>query len=199
MGCLKKFFRAIILALAIIGFLSIGGKEWVANLWNAHMGKNPQTLLEKAQKVGDFSQINEEYELEKASGMFGYNGVLAEHKATGQKMIVVDDHKKPLLTKQDIISGEIEPKIKASLGKIKYQSLGLEEFEVTKHGNLYSYGQTVPYARFNAKISRFPIGTMSGVVAVTQNKDGQDRILISVNEKNKYSQLLAEEFFKKIK
>ena len=199
MGCLKKIIRAIVLALAIIGFLSIGGKDWVISLWNNHMGKSPQTLMEKAQKVGDFTQINEEYEIEKASGMLGYNGVLAEHKATGQKMIVVDDHKKPLLTKDDIVSGEIEPKIKASLGKIKYQSLGLEEFEVTKHGNLYSYGQTVPYARFNARVTRFPVGSMSGVVAIVQNKDGEDRILISVNEKNKYSQLLAEEFFKKIK
>ena len=40
---------------------------------------------------------------------------------------------------------------------------------------------------------------MSGVVAIAQNKAGEDRILVSVNERNKYSQLLAEEFFKKIK
>ena len=62
MGCLKKVINSIILALAIIGFFSIGGKDWVVNLWNNHMGKSPQTMLEKAQKVGDFSQINEEYE-----------------------------------------------------------------------------------------------------------------------------------------
>ncbi len=199
MGCLKKVINSIILALAIIGFFSIGGKDWVVNLWNNHMGKSPQTMLEKAQKVGDFSQINEEYEIEKASGMLGYNGVLAEHNATGQKMIVVDDSKKPILTKDDIISGEIESKIKSSLGKIKYQSLGVEEFEIVKHGTMYSYGKSVPYARFNAKITRFPVGGVSGVVAVTDNSKGEDRILISVNEKNKYSQLLAEEFFKKIR
>jgi hypothetical protein len=75
----------------------------------------------------------------------------------------------------------------------------LEEFEITKHGSLYSYGQNIPYARFNAKITRFPVGAMSGVVAIAETKDGEDRILISVNEKSKYSQLLAEEFFKKIK
>ena len=199
MGCLKKVFRAAIIALAIIGFLSIGGKDLVVSLWNKYVQKSPQTLMEKAQKIGDFTEINEEFTIEKASGMLGYNGVLAEHKASGQKMIVVDDNKKPLLTRQDIVSGEIEEKLKSTLGKVKYQSIGLEEFEITKHGSLYSYGQNIPYARFNAKITRFPVGAMSGVVAIAETKDGEDRILISVNEKSKYSQLLAEEFFKKIK
>ena len=199
MGCIKKLFRAAIIALAIIGFLSIGGKDWVTSLWSQYVQKSPQSMLEKAQKVGDFSQIDEEFTIEKASGMLGYNGVLAEHKASGQKMIVVDDSKKPLLTQNDIQSGDVEQKLKSTLGKVKYQSIGLEEFEITKHGTLYTYGQSVPYARFNARITRFPVGAMSGVVAVVTTDSGDGRILISVNEKSKYSQLLAEEFFKKIK
>jgi len=199
MGCLKKVFRAAIIALAIIGFLSIGGKDWVVSLWNTFIHKSPQTLMEKAQKIGDFSEINEEFTIEKASGMLGYNGVLAEHKASGQKMIVVDDNKKPLLTRQDIETGEIAEKLKSTLGRVKYQSIGLENFEITKHGTLYSYGQSIPYARFDAKITRFPVGAMSGVIAIAKTKESEDRILISVNEKSKYSQLLAEEFFKKIK
>jgi len=199
MGCLKKFFKAIIIALAIIGFISIGGKEWIGTLIDKYVHKSPQTMIERARKVGDFSGINEEFEIEKANGMLGYNGVLAEHKASGQKMIVVDDSKKPIFTKSDIESGDIEAKLKNSLGKVKYQSIGLEDFEITKHGSMYSYGKTVPYARFNARITRFPVGAMSGVVAVVTTDSGDDRILISVNEKSKYSQLLAEEFFKKIK
>ena len=131
--------------------------------------------------------------------MLGYNGVLAEHKASGQKMIVVDDSKKPLLTQNDIQSGNVEQKLKSTLGKVKYQSIGLEEFEITKHGTLYTYGQSVPYARFNARITRFPVGAMSGIVAVANTKDGENRILISVNEKSKYSQLLSDEFFRKVK
>ena len=199
MGCIKKFFRAIIIALAIIGFLSIGGKEWVGMLIDKYVHKSPQTMIERARKVGDFSEINEEFEIEKANGMLGYNGVLAEHKASGQKMIVVDDSKKPIFTQADIESGDIETKLKESLGRVKYQSIGLEDFEITKHGTMYSYGKTVPYARFNARISRFPVGAMSGVVAVVNTDSGEDRILIAVKEKAKYSQLLAEEFFKKIK
>ncbi len=199
MGCLKKIFQSVLLALAIIGFLSIGGKEWLGNFFEKYLHTTNETIAQKAQKVGDFSQINEEFELEKATGMMGYNGVIAEHKATGQKMIVVDANNKPLLTRDDIITGNVESKLKSTLGKIKYQALGLENFTITKHGELYSFGKTVPYVKFRAKISRFPVGEVGGVIAVAQNKDGEDRILVSANENSKYSQLLAEEFFKKIK
>lgn len=199
MGCLKKIFKSILFALAIVGFLSIGGKDWLIEVFDKYLHTTHETTMQKAQKVGDFSQINEEFELEKATGMLGYNGVIAEHKATGQKMIVVDANNKPLLTRDDIISGEIEPKLKSSLGKLKYQAIGVDNLTITKHGELSSFGHTVPYVKFKAKISRFPVGEVGGIIAVAQNKKGEDRILVSANENSKYSQLLAEEFFKKIK
>lgn len=199
MGCLKKIIHSIIFALAIVGFLSIGGKDFVVNIFNKYFHTSNETIMQRAQNVGDFSQINEEFTLEKATGMLGYNGVIAEHKATGQKMFVIDANNKPLLTRDDIISGNIEPKLKSSLGKVKYQAIGLEEFTVVKHGEMVSFGRVVPYVKFKAKISRLPIGELGGVIAVASNKDGEDRILISANENSKYSQLLAEEFFKKIK
>ena len=199
MGCLKKIIKSALLALAIVGFLSIGGKEWIVNIFDKYVHPSNETIMQKAQKVGDFSKINEEFALEKATGMLGYNGVVAEHKATGQKMVVVDAINKPILTRDDIISGNIEPKLKSSLGKLKYQAIGLEDFTITKHGEMDSFGKTVPYVKFKAKISRFPVGEIGGVIAVAQNKDGEDRILVSANENSKYSQLLAEEFFKKIK
>ena len=116
MGCLKKLIKCVILALAVVGFLSLGGKDLITGLVDKYIHKNDrETVLEKAQKVGDFSQINEEYQLEKATGVMGYNGVLAEHKSSGQKMVVVDDNKKPLLTREDITSGNIEDKLINSL------------------------------------------------------------------------------------
>ena len=62
-----------------------------------------------------------------------------------------------------------------------------------------SYGREVPYVKFEAKIKKLPIGDVAGIVAVAKNKDGEPRLLISANEKNKYSQLISDEFFKKIK
>lgn len=199
MGCLKNLIRAVILTLAVVGFLSLGGKEWVMKYASQWFNPSQETMLERAKKVGDFSAINEEFELEKATGMFGYNGVAAEHKASGQKFIVIDSNKKPLLTKEDLVSDGIEDKLKSVISKVKYQAIAVEDLQVTKRGTMVSYGKTIPYVRFNAKISKLPIGDVSGIISVAETKDGENRLLISANEKSKFSQLIADEFFKKIK
>ena len=183
----------------MVGFLSLGGKEWVMKYTSQWFNPSQETMLERAKKVGDFSAINEEFELEKATGMFGYNGVAAEHKASGQKFIVIDSNKKPLLTKEDLESDGIEDKLKSVISKVKYQAIAVEDLQVTKRGTMVSYGKTIPYVRFNAKISKLPIGDVSGIISVAETKDGENRLLISANEKSKFSQLIADEFFKKIK
>lgn len=86
MSCLKNIVRAIILTLAVVGFLSLGGQEFVTKYITQLINPSPQTMLERAKKVGDFSALNEEFELEKASGMFGYNGVVAEHQSFRTKI-----------------------------------------------------------------------------------------------------------------
>ena len=199
MGCVKNLIRAVIIALAVVGFLSLGGKEFVMKYCSQWFNPSQETILERAKKVGDFSGINEEFELEKASGMFGYNAVVAEHKASGQKLIVVDSNKKPLLTKSDLQSDKIEEKLKDVIGKVKYQAISVDDLQVTKRGSMYTYGQSVPYVRFNAKISKLPIGDVSGIISVAETKDGESRLLISANEKAKYSQLISEEFFRAVK
>ncbi len=199
MGCLKNILRAIILTLAVIGFMSLGGKELILGLVNNYIHPSKDTLMERAQKVGDFSQINDEFEIEKAAGIMGYNAVVAEHKATGQKMFVVESGDKAILTAEDIKSDDVEDKLRKALSKIKYQAVSVDELKVTKHGTMNSYGEEVPFVKFEAKVKKLPIGDVGGIISVAQTKDGEPRLLISANEKNKYSQLISDEFFRKIK
>lgn len=199
MGCLKNIFRAVLLTLALVGFLSLGGKELVAGLVNNYFNPSRDVMLERAQKVGDFSKINDEFEIEKAAGIMGYNAVVAEHKASGQKMFVVDSGDKAILTVDDIKSDKAEEKLQKALSKIKYQAVSVEDLKVTKHGTMNSYGKEVPYVKFEARVKKLPIGDVGGIVSVAQIKDGKQRLLISVSEKNKYSQLISDEFFRKIK
>lgn len=199
MGCLRNIIRAVVITLAIVGFMSLGGKEllsgWLADWFNP----SPDVLLERAKKVGDFSKINDEFEIEKAAGVMGYNAVVAEHKASGQKMIVVDTGSKPILTAEDIKSDNVEEKLRNSVKKIKYQAVSVNDLSVTKRGTLSSYGKTVPYVKFEAKVKKLPIGDVAGIISVVKDSHDEDRLLISVSEKDKYSQLIADEFFKNIK
>ncbi len=199
MGCLKNILRAIILTLAAVGFLALGGKDLIAGLVGNYFNPPKDVVMERAQKLGDFSKINDEFEIEKAAGIMGYNAVVAEHKASGQKMLVVDSGDKEILTVDDIKSNNVEEKLHKALNKIKYQAITVDDLKVTKHGTMNSYGKEVPYVKFEARVKKLPIGDIGGIISVASTKDGEKRILISANEKSKYSQLISDEFFKKIK
>ncbi len=199
MGCLKNILRAIILTLAAVGFLALGGKDLIAGLIENYFNPPKDVVMERAQKVGDFSKINDEFEIEKAAGIMGYNAVVAEHKASGQKMLVVDSGNKTILTAEDIKSDNVEEKLHRAINKIKYQAITVDDLKVTKHGTMNSYGKEIPYVKFEARVKKLPIGDIGGIISVANTKDGEERILISANEKNKYSQLISDEFFKKIK
>ena len=114
-------------------------------------------------------------------------------------MFVVDSGNKDILTVEDIKSENVEEKLYKAISKIKYQAVSVEDLKVTKHGTMHSYGKEVPYVKFEARIKKLPIGDVGGIISVAETKDGESRLLISANEKSKYSQLISDEFFKKIK
>lgn len=199
MGCLKNICMAILLALAFIGFMSIGGGRIAKNILYNFLNPPQNELVKRAEKVGDFSQINDEFELERAAGIMGYNGVVAEHRASGQKLIVVDTNNKPILTKEDIQSDKIDEKLKSLTQKVKYQAFQVEDLKITKRGTLNSYGKEAPYVKFEAKAKKLPIGEVAGIISVAETKNGEQRLLVSANEKKRYSQLISDEFFKAVK
>lgn len=199
MGCLKNVTRAIFLTIVIVGFMALGGQNWIKYQFKNFINPSKDVVLERAQKVGDFSKINKEFEIEKAAGVLGYNAVLAEHKASGQKMVVVDSGKKTILTTEDIKAPDAEERIKAAISKIKYQSAAVEDFKITEKGTMKSYGQDIPYVKFTAKMKKLPIGEISGIISVVKDNSGNDKLLISANEKDRYSQLITNEFFKEVK
>ena len=199
MGCLKNVTRSIFLTVVAVGFIAFGGQKWINEGINNFLHPTHDVILERAKKVGDFSKIDKEFEIEKAAGIMGYNAVVAEHKASGQKMVVVDTAKKKILTPQDIKAKDVEDRLKKAISKVKYQSAAIEEFRVTEKGTMTTYGQKVPYAKFRAKIKKLPIGEISGIVSVVEDEKGNDKILVSINQGEKYSQLISNEFFKVIK
>lgn len=199
MGCLKNIIRAVVLTLAIVGFMSLGGKDLIGDMLGNYFSPSQDKMLERAKKVGDFSKISDEFEIEKAAGLMGYNAVIAEHKASGQKMFVIDSKDKVILTADDIKADNVEERLQSALKKVKYQAISVDDVKVTKHGVISSYGQEIPYVKFEAKVKKLPVGDIGGMVSVVKASDGGNKLLLSANEKNKYSQLISDEFFRKIK
>ena len=150
---IKIIINAFILVLAIIGFNAIGGQKYVEAIKVNVTNFIQQRAEENAKKIGDFSNLHEEFQIDNTVNLLGYKAIIAEHTASGQKMCIVDSGSKPLLSQNDIKNEGLENKLKDLSKKFKYQALSFEELKITSRGTLSAYGQTVPYAKFEAKVS----------------------------------------------
>ena len=199
MGCLKLLIKIVILVFAVIGFKSVGGWDWCVKTFHLDEKPSQESMIEKSKDVADFGSIPDEYELAKSANILGYRAVIAEHSATGQKFAVVNENKGIKLSKQDFKDGSLKKKIDGINEKLSYQYIHVENFKILKQGTMKSMGQSVPYAQFQADVTNLPVKTLKGVIAVAEDKDGKSKILVSANENGKYSQIIAEQFFKKVK
>ena len=193
---IKIIFNATIIVLAFIGFNAIGGQKYVEALKDGISSFIAQHRADTASKIGDFSKMNEEFIIDNTLSLAGYKAVIAEHKASGQKMVILDTGKKPLLTQEDLKSQNIDKKLMDLSEKIKYRGIKVQEITVTNRGNMELYGQNVPYAKFEAHITRAPISDISGAIATVRTSDGSEKLALSLSEKKKYSQLITNEFYK---
>lgn len=58
------------------------------------------------------------------------------------------------------------------------------------------YGKDVPYAKFEAHVTKLPFKDVSGIVASVTTSDGSEKLALSISEKKKYSQLITNEFYR---
>ena len=199
MGCLKLLIKIVIIIFAIIGFRATGCWDWCVKTFHLNEKPSQESMIEKSRDVADFSAIPDEYEIAKSANILGYRAVIAEHDATGQKFAVVNENKGLKITKQDFKDGSLKKKIDGVNKKLEYQYIHVENFKILKQGNMKAMGQTVPYAQFQADVTNLPVKTLRGIIAVAQDNEGKSKILVSANEQGKYSQIIAEQFFKKVK
>lgn len=193
---IKIIFNAFLLVLAIIGFNAIGGQKYVEAVKVCVGNFIQEHALEGAKKIGNFSGLNEEFQIDNSVNLVGYKAVIAEHKASGQKMIIVDSGKKPLLTQNDIKSDKVDKKLNDLADKFKYQAVTVQDIKITDRGTMKVYGKDVPYAKFEAQVTKLPFKDVAGVVASVTTSDGSEKLAFSISEKKKYSQLITNEFYK---
>lgn len=193
---IKNTFKALIIILAFIGFNAIGGEKYVEAVKTFVGNCIAQHSSETIKKIGDFSKLNEEFEIDKSVNLMGYKAVIAEHKASGQKMVILDSGTKPLLTPDDIQGAGVDDKLNKLSEKFKYQGIRVKDIKVTNRGRIDMYGQNVPYAKFDAHVTKLPVSDISGIVASVKTSDGSEKLALSLSEKKKYSQLITNEFYR---
>ena len=200
MGCLRFIFRTIIAVLVFFGLLHLGVIDFIKDKIDEFRdAPSQEKMIENTKDVIDLSEIDDEYTIDKNLKILKHRMIVAEHNATGQKMVMIEPKNENILTKEDVESDVIQQKIENALQKYKHQPVKFEEIKVTKKGEMQGVGQKIPYAKVSASISNLPMKDVEGIVGVAELENGKNLIIISVSEKGKYSQIIANEFYKQVK
>ena len=106
-GCIKTILKIGVLVLALIGFQTIGGFEWVQSMWEKyHAPKDTNAELEKALQIADITKAGDDYKFVRNASMLGYDVVISRHNESDQKLLILENKtkEKNLLTQDDIIN-----------------------------------------------------------------------------------------------
>ena len=192
-GCL---FKIAAIVLIYFGLVHLGIIDYVRDTF---FSPNREQVIEKSKEIADLSAVDEEYRLDKNLNVAGNKVVIAEHKSTKQKFVVAKLKKNDALTPEDFETGKAKEKITDIANKFKYKMVKIENFKVTDEGKMDISGEERPYLRFEADAVNLPMKKIDGIVSIAQDEDGENRIMISVNNDDKYSQIISNAFFEKLK
>ena len=198
-GCLRSIISLIILVFAFIGFKSIGGVDYVKGLIDSYLNPPSQKTQIEAQKIANFSKVPKNYEILKALDIFGVKAVVANERKTDQKMVFADPGWAFKLSKNDIRSNNIDEQLKNIASKFAIQPIKVKNLEIEKKGNFEALNQTIPYVKVKVYLSGSPYKNLEGIIGVANMEDNKNKLVISLNEPGKYSEQVAEKFFKSIK
>ncbi len=198
-GCLKSVIKLAIVVLAVIGFIKIGGVDFVKEMSDKFQNKTPQeALIEKGKAIADFSKVGDEYELTRVEGMFGYKVLLAEHKNSGQKLAILETNKKELLTEEDFENEGINGKIDNIVARFARQNIRLKNFKLLDNGKVYTSPTKIKYVQFEAGVDGTPFDKIKGSIAAYKDDNNKNKILASANVTDQYSQKVTDDYFKRI-
>lgn len=198
-GCLTFIIKTVIAVFVFFGLVHLGVVDYIKEKINEKTNPPQEKIVDKAKDIVDLSEIDDEYSLERSMKFLKNAMIIAEHNATGQKMIMIEPRKEDFFTKDDIKSEKVEEKLKNAATKYKHQFIKFDKIEVTKHGEMNGLGQKIPYAKAEVEISNLPVKDMVGIIGVAELPSGKNLLIISVNEKGKYSQIITDGFYKKVK
>ena len=198
-GCFGKIIKTIVLILAIIGFVAIGGMNFILKFVKLPFGNNQENKLEKAEKIADFSKLNEEFEIISSGSIpLTCNYVYVKHGATGQKTVFTVFRKQETLTAEDFSTENANTKIQTFIKNFKFLGFSFENYKIKNKGTLQALEQKIPYVQFEAEVSNLPTKGVQGIIGAAKTSDKKNLIIISFNSQGKYSKIITSALLSEI-
>jgi len=219
MGCLRNIINLIIICLAIIGFLSIGGKEFletklmptfnkVKNEITTELDKSDKAitdmtlneikdLLLKSLKASFTTQKNKDgYEITEIKGLMGYDTKIAEDKTSEQKMVIVETKDKILIDLDKTDKAEIKADLLKLAKKQKASPFKFDDIDIVETGKWKTLDKELKYVKIN--ITDQNTNTVISAIISSYPDDKDAKVLITFAPKQKFSKKIAEKYFKKM-
>lgn len=194
----KNIVNTLIIFLAVIGIMSIYKNHSLDAVFSGITNLFSFDKEKTVEQVGDFSEVDKEFNIDTAVNVMGYKTVVAKHQSSGQKMIIVDSGKKTILTQDDLTDENIKAKLEGFCQKYSKDSAEVESVKVLERGYMNTYGKRVPYVKVDVKLTKLPNTSFVGIISVVEDGNNK-RVVISMNDKNRYSHLITTEFYKNVK
>lgn len=175
MGCLRNIIKIIILILAVIGFISIGGREFlnknvippIKNFGNNFMtelsNRNKSVKDMSFNEIKDISmssaqkslknetKIVDGYEISTVNGLMGYDAEIAQHAKSGQKMITVNTNNKIKIDLSQPDKNKLKHDLLKIAGKHKKSPIKFDDIEIVEQGKLTVAGVEQNYVTLTLK------------------------------------------------
>ncbi|MEI8388588.1 MAG: hypothetical protein WCG23_01760 [bacterium] len=186
---------AILIIMAAIGVFSL------KNVVSVQLHPQKSELIQRAEKIADFSKILNTYTVTKALNVIGVTAVVAEHPKTGQYMAIIDPGWAMNISKNDIQTGRLHQKLTDYASKISSPGIKLNKLEIMPKGNFNAFNQSIPYAQIKVKISGLSSETTyDGMIGIVVNPEtSKSELIVSLNKNGTFKQKIAENFFKDVK
>lgn len=218
MGCLRNIINLIIITLAVIGFLSIGGREYlendimpavkkVNNAFQTEIQASGKTFTELSLKeLGTISwnaiksvifvkKVSNGYEITEIKGLMGYDTKIAEDLTSGQKMVLVDTKDKVLLDLNKTDKAELKADMLKLAKKHKALPVKFDDIDIVELGKWKALNKELRYAKVSIKDK----SANSEIIAIvsTAPDETNSKMIVTFAEKSKFSKKIAEKYFKK--
>lgn len=218
MGCLRNIINLAIIILAIIGFLSIGGKEYLdANViptvkkinieLQSEIEKSGKTFTELSLKeIGGIfwnaikstiftKKVSGDYEITEVKGLMGYDTQIAEDIKSGQKMVLVDTKDKVLLDLNKTDKAELKADMLQLAKKHKALPIKFDDIDIVELGKWKALNKDLKYAKISIKDSSS--GKDITAIISTYPDEKNSKMIVTFADKTKFSKKIAEKYLKK--
>ncbi len=198
-GCLGFIIKICIAVLVFFGLVHLGAVDFIKDKINEYQNPSQEELIENTKDIVNLSQISNEYSIEKNLKILKNRMIISEHNASGQKMLIIEPKVNNLITKEDITGDNLEEKIKEIASQKSYKVIKFDKLKVVQKGTMKGINQEIPFAKIEAEVLNLPFKSVEGIIGCANSEEGKNLIIISMGEKGKYSQIIADAFFEKVK